>query len=466
MRARTAVSPGGKAVMCIPNSSGHRVPSRKWLSLAFAFIAALITGVLLVAATARSHDARGSSDYVAPAPRVGVSPHVRGRPTFLLDNGTVLQYVGMFSADAKFRKPSKYGRLFDGTLDGPGPAQQQAPPRMIHSYERAIESFAPPAHATAIPDVESLGRKTLDDFVTLVYGHQRVMQAPSSLTTDSAQRVIVADPDMPAIHVLDPAGKSSFRIVGGTGHRIQSVAGVAVDADDNIYIADAVRGLVVIFDRNGRFLREIGTFHGEPLFDRLTGIAIDREAGHLYLADGPRHVVVMLDLDGNLLARMGEGRSSSPPGQLIRRDASTPKEFEYPTEIAVGVSEVAVLDRAGTRVRILDLGCKLLGGFSVQHAAADKAKGIGIDNAGHFYISYPDEAVIRLYSRRGERLATFGHAGHKIGEFLGPQGLWIEGDRLYVADTENDRIDLFELSAPASTAGSSQREPEGNGQQQ
>jgi len=444
--------------MAIPVWFGGSVPSRRRSSLPLTFVAVLITGVLLFSATAHSRDAKGSSDYVAPAPRVGPGPHVRGGPTFLLDNGTALQYAGMFSADAKFRKPSKYASASDGTTDAAIHAQQHVPQRMIHSYERVFESFAPPAHATAIPDVESPGRKTLDGIVTLVYGHQRVMRAPSSLTTDSEQRVIVADPDIPAVHVLDPAGRGSFRIVGGAGHRIQSAAGVAVDAQDNIYVADVVRGLVVVFDRNGRFLREIGTFHGEALYERLTGIAIDREAGHIYLADGPRNVVVMLDLQGNQLVRMGEGRSSSPPGQLIRRDARTPQEFDYPTDIAVAGGEVAVLDRNGTRVHILDLGCMLLDDFSVQHAAADKAKGVSIDYAGNIYVSYPDQAVIRVYSRRGERLGAFGHAGHKLGEFLEPQGLRIDADRLYVADTENDRIDVFELSAPMSAAAFSQRE--------
>ena len=420
--------------MNVPASSSKNAASSRTFVL-LAVVASMAVAGAMMAATDREHHVEATADN----PRA---------LRFTFENGSSVEYVGMFSADAKFRRPSRFNRISDGAASGHA-SQHSAPQRMLRFNERAIESFAPPAHATATPEVESPGRQALDGVVTLAYGHLRVMQAPQSLTTDSLHRVIVTDPEIPAVHVLDPRGKSSFRIVGGPGQRIQSADHVDVDAEDNIYVADSTRGLVLVFDRYGRFLRDIGTFRGESLFDRITAIAIDREARHLYLADGPRHEIVMLDLQGNVLKRVGQGRIDVKPGELIRRDPLAPQEFNYPTDIAVGAGKVAVLDSGGTRVRIMDGDCKLLGAFIVQRAAKDRAYAIAVDARGNIYVSYPNAASIRVYRADGQMVGAFGYAGFRMGQFLGPEGLWIDSaNRLYVADTGNARVDLFQLVSP------------------
>ena len=45
-------------------------------------------------------------------------------------------------------------------------------------------------------------------------------------------------------------------------------------------------------------------------------------------------------------------------------------------------------------------------------------------------------------------LASFGQNGKRAGEFAGPEGLWIDStNRLYVADSGNGRVQLFQLQA-------------------
>jgi len=328
------------------------------------------------------------------------------------------------------------------------PAQHNVPPDMLRSYERMLESCAPPKRATATLRPESLPRRALENVVTFAYGHLHVMRAPQNVVRDSRQRVLVADPAIPAVHVLDPKSNSSFRIVGGPGRRIQSVSDVDVDADDNIYVADAARGVLLVFDPQGRFLREMGTFHGETMYDQITAIAIDRRARHLYVADGPANQISMLDLEGNLLKWLGQGRSNTRPGELIRREAAGAQQFNYPTDIAIGDGYVAVLDSAGTRVRLMDADGTLMGGFTVQQSAEDRAYAIGIDRRGNIYVSYPDISSIRVYSAHGQVLGALGYAGGGVGQFLGPEGLWIDdANRLYVADTKNARVELFQLAS-------------------
>lgn len=427
-----------------PYSSSHSIAGRIGLCLLAGLLACAAEAVF-APATDRNHNSDSSGIYDASKAAARTNRSDSGN--FTLANGSSVQYVGMYSADTKFRKPSRINRLSDS--DGPrGSNQRSAPQRLLRSKERALETVAPPARASAAAPHEGVPGRTLSNLATLVYGHLQVMQLPQTIVTDSRQRVIVADPAIPAIHVLDPHGKTSFRIVGGAGRRFQSAEHVDVDVDDNIYLADPVRSLVLVFDRDGRFLREIGTYRGETLFERITAIAIDRGASRLYVADGPRSEIVVLDLRGNLLMRAGQGRMESRLGELMRRDPLAPQQFSYPTDIAVAKDKVIVLDSEGTRVHLMDHDCKPLGSFSVQRAAKDKAYGISLDRRGDIFVLYSDAASIRAYNAEGGLLGAFGYPGLRAGEFLSPEGMWIDGaDRLYVADSGNSRVELFQLTS-------------------
>ena len=375
---------------------------------------------------------------------------MRPFPRLRLDQGHQVEYVGMFSADARFRAPSKLDRFADRT--GAPLAREvhesEVPPYTLHSYEAAFVDYAPPRHAAAPARVESPSRSLFNDLVTLAYGHQKVLRVPLSVTSDSHQRLIVSDPAIPAVHIIDPKGNGSFRILGGGSRRLSLPGDVAVDADDNVYIADVLQEMVLVYDRYGRFVRSIGTTHEETIFQQVTGIAIDRKAGHLYVADGPEDMVYMLDLQGVVLNRAGQSHGIGKPGELKIRSGSGLREFNYPSHLVVGEDEVVVLDSGGTRIRILDLDCHSIGGFTIRHAAQDHADGVGIDHEGRIYVSYRDTAEIRVYSRAGTMLASFGELGTRIGDFDEPTGLWIDaGNRLYVADTRNARVQVFKLAS-------------------
>jgi sugar lactone lactonase YvrE len=358
----------------------------------------------------------------------------------------------MFPADARYKASSKFTRFADRM--GASPVrevhQNEVLPHTLRSSETALENYAPPLHATAFSHVESNQRGLFNDVVALAYGHQNVLRMPLNLTTDSQQRVIVTDPIIPAVHVIDPHRKTSFRILGGGNRRLSLPGDVAVDRDDNVYIADFDREVVLVYDRYGRFVRTIGTTYDENIFEQITGIAIDRNAGRLYVADGPRHVVYMLDLQGVILKVVGRPQQEHKVAELQIRNDTGPHEFNYPTHLVVGEDELIVLDTDGTRIRILDLDCNLIGGFIIQHAAQDHSDGVGIDHEGRIYASFSDTAEIRVYSRGGKMLASFGEFGSRVGDFSEPRGLWIDGsNRLYVADTWNARVQVFQLHSEA-----------------
>ena len=373
--------------------------------------------------------------------------NVRAFPRVILGGGRELDYLGTFCANAKYRKSTKFARALEelssisrstSILGDDAARRAGVSSRMILPARRVVEDFEPPAHATKLVQPKSNLASMRDSAVTLAYGPARVVGAPHQVTTDSMQRVIISDPDLRAVHVLDPKGKTSFSILGDQGRRLHLPAGVAVDAEDNIYIADSERGMVLVYNQHGQFVRYIGMFRGESMYERPTGIAIDRKAGRLYLADTPRNLVFILDLQGNILKRMGKDKNGSGSG-----------EFVSPTQIAVSDHGIVVLDSGQARIQILDFDGHRTASYRIA-SGVDRNNGLAVDREGNIYISYVATSIISMYKPDGMPIGTFGQSGNRIGEFSSPRGLWVDGsNRIYVADTGNARVQVFQISTGA-----------------
>jgi hypothetical protein len=248
----------------------------------FRLLASLLLSLLLLAGPGLNQageDTAPSGGYQPRAlPATGPRQQARAFPRLSLGGGRELLYVGMFSREARYRAVSKLDRFLYAMGAEPSlgqhAQQSEVPPKMLRSEQRLVEDFVPPAYAVAAPQVHSLLGNALDGIVTLAYGRASVLRAPQRVTTDSRQRVIVADPGIPAVLVLDPKGKTSFSILGEQGRRLEQPGGVAVDGEDNIYIADSKRGMVLVYDQYGRFVRYIGNFHGENMYNDLQGLPL------------------------------------------------------------------------------------------------------------------------------------------------------------------------------------------------
>ncbi len=326
-------------------------------------------------------------------------------------------------------------------------ATKQVPPSIeLPRDEQFVEDFQPPEHAVKVAKGHSVVEGLRDSIVSLAYGPERVLLEPRLVTTDSRQRVIVTDATAQGLHVLATNAKDSFQIVGGPGKRLQSPNGVAVDGDDNIYVSDSERGVVLIYDSDGRFVRTIGSVGDEGLFERPTGIAIDRKTGHLYVLDPPRHVLFILDLEGKVLARIGTIDGGS--GFSTRTGSTEPGRFKDPEAVVVHNDEVIVLD--ATRIHILDLQGKFLKEFKISKSI-DSGKGpepgLFMDVENRIYVSDPGNGMIRMYNHDGQFLRTFGRPGLRMGEFNAPTGMWADSTgHVYIVDAR--RIQIFQFKGP------------------
>ena len=366
-------------------------------------------------------------------------------------------YVGSYLSDGIFRTGPRSARadsmdrlstLRSNPAGGPRMRPSEVPGFInLHPKERVIENYQPPNHAKVRVRRRHFLAWLRDDIVTLAYGRERALLAPHNVTVDSRGRAIVSDPAAQAVHVLD--GDKSFRIAAGASRRLHVPSGVAVDAEDNIYVTDSDLGEVVVYDRNGTFLHSIGRIGNESLFHAPTSIAIDRKHGRLYMLDSPRQVLFMLDLQGNILKRVGKSRG---PGIGRYAGVTISMDLREPTGIALGDGKLAVLDSGGTRIQVMDLECNLLGEFPTLIPSDKRTAheiGLGIDSAGNIYVT--DLGAVRIYDQQGHLKDSFGRLGGEAGQFNAPSGLWIDAtDRIYIADTNNQRVQVFQL-VPSST---------------
>jgi DNA-binding beta-propeller fold protein YncE len=260
------------------------------------------------------------------------------------------------------------------------------------------------------------------------------LEAPRSVATDSTHRVFVADQAAGVVHVFD-FEQSKYSVLNDRGIPLRLPGGIAVDGEDNVYVTDTMRALVLAYDSKGKFLRYLGKVgEGESYFQAPVGIAIQAATGHIYVCDSPRHMVIMLDKQGHILAHFGKRLGGRDPG-----------DFRYPSRIVIAGDELFVLDSGNSRIQVLDPGGHFRREIKLPYANAED--GLALDDKKNIYVSDVQLNLINVLNKDGEFLYKFGGSGAKPGEFDEPSGLWIQANNLYVADAKNHRVQLFQIEA-------------------
>jgi DNA-binding beta-propeller fold protein YncE len=166
------------------------------------------------------------------------------------------------------------------------------------------------------------------------------------------------------------------------------VSAVATDSADRVHVFHRGRHPILVFDRDGRFLRS----WGDDLVKTAHGLRVDRD-GNVWVTDIGHHLVMKFDPAGKLLLTLGR---KDRPGD-------GPDQFDRPTDVAVAPS-------------------------------------------GEFYVAdgYGNSRVVK-FSREGKFLAQWGTKGAGEGEFHLPHAIVLDDrGRVYVGDRENDRVQVFD----------------------
>jgi DNA-binding beta-propeller fold protein YncE len=270
------------------------------------------------------------------------------------------------------------------------------------------------------------------------------MARPYGVITDSRGRILVTDPGIPAVHIFDVSKNKYTFIDKAKREPLRSPIGIAVDGDDNIYVADSQLGKVLVYDSNGKYRRTIGEVaKGEGFYKRPTGIAIDRQSKRVFITDTLRDRVYITDLAGNVIKYFG-----------VRGNGAG--EFNFPTELRISGDTLYVVDAMNFRVQSFDLDGNYRANFGAigeMSGAMFRPKGVGVDRDGNLYLVDAAMEMVQVFTPSGQLLYAFGHTGSRPSEFELPSGAYVDGDnRIYIADSYNHRVQVFQFVGSGKTS--------------
>lgn len=204
---------------------------------------------------------------------------------------------------------------------------------------------------------------------------------PNTVAVDQGGQLYVGEFNVGRIRIFGPKGELKLTINRQTvGEPVQPLD-LAVGSDGRIYVADRQSGILIL-DKNGRLLRQIGIVPANPrTFSFPNGIVVDTDGRFLVADSGNRRLLLF-----------------APDGKLLR------------------VIESAIL----THPR----GCAFWGKNYI--VVADPFAG------GVLVLNYKGELIKNLRAENEPGLTG-----------IVPNGLTVDGDKIYVADRAHNVVLVF-----------------------
>lgn len=208
------------------------------------------------------------------------------------------------------------------------------------------------------------------------------------------------------------SGKYTYTLVApwakpSRGESLVDVTGISIDPDDNVYVFNRSKRPMIVFDRDGN---EVGSWGG-GLFKRPHGSCLTPD-GYIFATDDVSHVVYKFTKEGELLMTMGNMDQPSETGYRMGLD---------------------IFERLS----------------SIKNAAGpfNLPTGVALSSKGDIFVSdgYGNARVHR-FSPEGELIQSWGEPGPGKGQFRLPHNIWIDKkDRIWIADRENHRVQIFDI---------------------
>ncbi|MHB9139850.1 MAG: hypothetical protein ACYC4Q_10655 [Victivallaceae bacterium] len=317
---------------------------------------------------------------------------------------------------------------FKGPLIWPQPPDQ---PRF--AYETTLRSPAD------IAGTESSRDKLIRDLTgAAAVSNQPAFEKPAAIVARNG-RIYVIDTGTKSVVVFDVPRRKLFRFGLRQPGALASPAGLALDAEMNVYVADTKQRQVLVYDSLGLFQRAVGS--PEDL-ERPTGVAVSRDGERIYVIDrsdneSNSHQVVVYDKDGEKIKVIGtrgggEGQFNVPLQGTVAADGT-----------------LYVLDSGNFRIQAFDRDGKFLHAFGrlgVNLGNLARPRGIAVDDEGNIYVSDASFNNFQIFNPDGQLLLAVGRAASKSnpGQYGLLNGIAVdETGRIYVVDQLFNKVEVF-----------------------
>ena len=338
--------------------------------------------------------------------------------------------------------------LVTGCASAPQPMEQieipvfpPPPGEARFIYERSLISSA---------DVEIESEES--QFRRFITGESRTgvgLGKPFAVTAHRG-RVFVSDTVKRLVHAFDVREGRYFEIgIEGQGE-LSKPMGLDVDLNGHLFVCDASFKQVLVYDRDGNFLRRIG----EPgMFDRPAGLTVNPNGSRVFVVDtggvtSTRHRVLVFDAYSGALLH------------TIAQRGSDEGELNLPRDATIGANgNLFVVDGGNFRVQEFTVGGEFVrsfGSIGRQGGQFARPKGIGADGDGNIYVVDTAFGNFQIFNGDGQLLLAVGSRNSAPGpaHFMLPAGLALDEDgRVYMVDQYFRKVDVFRPASLAADQG-------------
>ena len=234
--------------------------------------------------------------------------------------------------------------------------------------------------------------------------------------TAHGEKVYICDTGLGGLVILD-LGNASFEyfIPGGKG-QLKLPINCCLDERGRLFVADANRGQIVVFDRDLNFLHAFGEGNGF----RPTDVVVHR--GRIWVADVHDHMLYQYGADDFTL--MGKLPDLSPGEEGFIRQA---------TNISIFDDILYVSDFGDFNVKLfgMDGGFQSeVGSFGNGPGNFTRPKGIAQDREGNLYVVDAAFENVQIFNKDGKLLMHFGGAYDGAGSMWLPAAVEISYENL------------------------------------
>ena len=289
------------------------------------------------------------------------------------------------------------------------------------------------------PVLTRVGVVTMDDdylyeFSSHGDGEGQLRLAAGIALSNDGSSVYVSDEYNHRISTFDADSGDFVRAWGTLGSEpgeLNGPSGIAVDAEDNLYITDQNNHRVQKLTPDGRHLLSFGSEgSGDGEMNMPWGICVAPD-GSVFVADWRNDRIQQFSADGEFIAKFGEsgdgdGQFTRPAGVAVDSDGNI-----YVTDW--GNERVQVLAGDGSHLMTL------LGEATLSKWAYD------------FLAANPDEVETRKISNLTPELPPHLNTRHLISSqiepyFWGPASVNFDNDgRMFVTESSRHRIQIYQL---------------------
>ena len=267
--------------------------------------------------------------------------------------------------------------------------------------------------------------------------------------------VVAAAIPASAARAVDPAVTATYSAtIGGPGHAAMYPSGMEIAPNGNVIIADTGNDQVAEYSSTGSLLWRVGSEGsaapcgvnptGFPQFEQPRDAGVD-SAGNVYVADnGNGRILKLNGTNGKCLVKPFKLPGGGAPIGVTVSPTGAPVSSQLVYAANGTKSQINVFSTSGALVKTISSssGCTL---NRMRDAAADAS--------GNVYVANYESNNILEFSSTGSCVRSWGKKGSATGQFMNPYGVAIgtdpfinggtPGEAIYVADSNNDRIQEF-----------------------